>query len=563
MQRFFESWSSDQWMIENSSIEDLANAFDTKFWEVFYSTLDKKDKQVLIEAKNVFGFTDWDILGTEVQTQFYNSLSETFGTSRAQAMLENLGYDLTSVIANGMSNATSIIEDEAGDIVLTLKDGTKISLGKNDSTMIAMFKAIGINLVEGMVLGVDTEMNDTIATLAEIFGIPYKTAADETGVHSPSTVFKQLGIYIVEGLLAGLATLGTKLKDTWTNLPAWFQNFINIIVSKFTGMNADVSQLFQDTKDDVQETWSPMSGWFGTTVTDPTNSKFSTLTANIISYFLGAKNDTETNWSPVSGWFSTNVKNKIVALFTNKSFQTIGSDSATGLKTGLLSVTLPVLQPAVQLVKKGWTTISGWIGNIPVLSQAVNLIKSGWSTIASWIGNIPNVTQKIDVSKGNWAGQTWKNYLGFSVSTATQKVDVKKGSWITLPSDKTITYTTNLKKGTGLGTAIKNTLKNIFGISLWADGGFPAMGQLFIAREAGPELVGNIGGRSAVANNDQIVESVSIGVYQAVSAAMGGNDGGEPARINVYLDGEKIYENQQKIARNRGYDLGMGAFSHG
>ena len=316
-------------------------------------------------------------------------------------------------------------------------------------------------------------------------------------------------------------------------------------------------------KDDSKSAWSPVSEWFSKIVSSPIGTLFTNLGSGIVSAFLGAKNDTETNWSPVSGWFSTNVKSKIVALFTNKSFQTIGSDSATGLKTGLLSVTLPVLQPAVELVKKGWTTISGWIGNIPVLSQAVNLIKSGWSTIASWIGNIPNVTQKIDVSKGNWAGQTWKNYLGFSVSTATQKVDVKKGSWITLPSDKTITYTTNLKKGTGLGTAIKNTLKNIFGISLWADGGFPAMGQLFIAREAGPELVGNIGGRSAVANNDQIVESVSIGVYQAVSAAMGGNDGGEPARINVYLDGEKIYENQQKIARNRGYDLGMGAFSHG
>ena len=41
-----------------------------------------------------------------------------------------------------------------------------------------------------------------------------------------------------------------------------------------------------------------------------------------------------------------------------------------------------------------------------------------------------------------------------------------------------------------------------------ADGGFPAVGQLFIAREAGAEMVGNIGGRTAVANNDQIVEGI-------------------------------------------------------
>lgn len=52
----------------------------------------------------------------------------------------------------------------------------------------------------------------------------------------------------------------------------------------------------------------------------------------------------------------------------------------------------------------------------------------------------------------------------------------------------------------------------------WAaykDGGFPTQGQMFVAREAGPELVGTIGGRTAVVNNDQIVEGISAGVEWA------------------------------------------------
>ena len=60
----------------------------------------------------------------------------------------------------------------------------------------------------------------------------------------------------------------------------------------------------------------------------------------------------------------------------------------------------------------------------------------------------------------------------------------------------------------------------------YAMGGFPADGEMFIAREAGPEMVGTIGNRTAVANNDQIVESVSRGVYQAVASAMGQSSGG-------------------------------------
>ena len=101
-------------------------------------------------------------------------------------------------------------------------------------------------------------------------------------------------------------------------------------------------------------------------------------------------------------------------------------------------------------------------------------------------------------------------------------------------------------------------------IPLLAQGGFPELGQMFIARESGAELVGNIGGRTAVMNNDQIVESVSAGVYQAVLAALGSNtDEGGDTNIVITLDGEKIYENQQKVARRRGYNLGMGAFSFG
>jgi hypothetical protein len=72
-----------------------------------------------------------------------------------------------------------------------------------------------------------------------------------------------------------------------------------------------------------------------------------------------------------------------------------------------------------------------------------------------------------------------------------------------------------------------------------ASGGFVSSGQLFVAREAGPELVGSIGSRTAVANNDQIVAAVSNGVYNAVVSAMasGGNN------VNVYLDGKDITDN--------------------
>ena len=77
----------------------------------------------------------------------------------------------------------------------------------------------------------------------------------------------------------------------------------------------------------------------------------------------------------------------------------------------------------------------------------------------------------------------------------------------------------------------------------YASGGFPDEGELFMAREGGmPELVGRIGNRTAVANNDQIVQGISTGVYNAVVNAMSnvGNGRSSSTPVHVYLDGKEI-----------------------
>ena len=74
-------------------------------------------------------------------------------------------------------------------------------------------------------------------------------------------------------------------------------------------------------------------------------------------------------------------------------------------------------------------------------------------------------------------------------------------------------------------------------IPRFEQGGFPDAGQLFFARESGPELVGSIGGNSAVANNQQIIQGIEQGVYRAVTSAMG--NGGDTTMV-FEADGEKF-----------------------
>lgn len=100
----------------------------------------------------------------------------------------------------------------------------------------------------------------------------------------------------------------------------------------------------------------------------------------------------------------------------------------------------------------------------------------------------------------------------------------------------------------------------------YADGGFPKVGEYFYARENGPELVGRVGSRNAVMNNDQIVSSVSAGVGNAIRQ--------QNAETNYLLqkvieleerllekdnslnvDGKKMDKQLSKAKKNTGYNF--------
>ena len=104
---------------------------------------------------------------------------------------------------------------------------------------------------------------------------------------------------------------------------------------------------------------------------------------------------------------------------------------------------------------------------------------------------------------------------------------IAKGNWLKALSIGAIV--------TGAGLTVGSALS----AQKYADGGFPKEGQLFIAREAGAEMVGSMNGRTAVANNDQIVTGITQGVYNAMMAyntqTRGQNGSGD-----VYLDGTKV-----------------------
>ena len=133
----------------------------------------------------------------------------------------------------------------------------------------------------------------------------------------------------------------------------------------------------------------------------------------------------------------------------------------------------------------------------------------------------------------------------------------------------TITVFANIRGGRGPWTADEFAGGGIIHaarggiIPRLASGGSLGMGgQLFIAREAGPELVAGIGGgRTAVMNNDQIVKSVSDGVYKAVREAMAGGSFDVNVVSRLICDNREIAKAAEKGRASMGRQIGSRAFA--
>ena len=82
-------------------------------------------------------------------------------------------------------------------------------------------------------------------------------------------------------------------------------------------------------------------------------------------------------------------------------------------------------------------------------------------------------------------------------------------------------------------------------VSWYADGGYPDVGELFVANEAGPEMIGKIGNKTTVANNDQITKSIAQAAYEAMNKALNeNNNDGQP--LNIYFGNERLYSGYTK-----------------
>lgn len=277
-----------------------------------------------------------------------------------------------------------------------------------------------------------------------------------------------LALWIIgkwDEIKAGAVALWESVKEAWFSACEWFSTtVIEPITTFFIDLWNSIVTFFVNAWNGVVNAWNTATDWFSTNIITPICDFFRQLKEDIVTFFTDTWNNIVNVWTVVSDWFTTNVTEPISNLF-----------SAVG--EGITSF----LSDPVGSIQTAWSALGTWFNETvcaPIASfftDAVNTIINGINSFIGFLNGLHISIPSFTINVPDWAEQ----YLNLH--------------------DITI----------GGGTI---GFSDIPTIPLLASGGFVDAGQLFIAREAGAEMVGSMNGRTAVANNDQIVEGIAGGV---------------------------------------------------
>ena len=161
-------------------------------------------------------------------------------------------------------------------------------------------------------------------------------------------------------------------------------------------------------------------------------------------------------------------------------------------------------------------------------------------------GDIPGIMTELDglLTKLQNVYNYWKSFVTGDVKGQLLSMG---GMMLGINFSKTNTASSSAENAYN---QTKNLPDNFIGPRKYAAGGFPDVGEMFIARESGPEMVGKIGNKTAVANNDQITTAI----YNAVKSAMGGASSGIPVilKINERVLGQAVIEHINNTTMSSG-----------
>lgn len=365
----------------------------------------------------------------------------------------------------------------------------------------------------------------------------------------------EIGLTIGAGIVGGIGAaiigfnIGNKLNEALTGEKidmSMFDQLAYLIKAPFEDLPSFIDGVIETItfghKDDIANWWTTsVAPWF-------TKEKWGELGDNV-------KTSLSEKWNSFSDWWSNTAvvswwNNNVAPWFEKDTWV----DAVDGMKLG---------------IQEKWDSIVGWWNSLAIVSWWSNDVKP-WFTKEKWESLADGIKKGI---QGKWDDivDWWDSKPALQrISVAIEDFKAKiqnawnsfKQWWNDLGLEFPHIDTPHFKIDGEFSLAPPKVPK--VSIDWYANGGFPNKGQLFVANEVAPEMVGTMDGRTAVANQQEITTGIANAVYPAVYNAVVAAMSEANNNVNITLQGDadKLFTMVQDKANNYTNMTGQAAFPY-
>lgn len=462
----------------------------------------------------------------------------------------SVGKNIIDGIAKGIVGKKSVADDAVKAVTDGIKEEAQTELGIHSPSKV--FKGYGVYLIEGLVNGISAAKDLAVKAIQSVSDavktIGSQLADDNYGLRDGS-----IGLSIDasgKSMMETANALKRTMRTTNDSFGGWFKKMKTDLGDFTDGIN-DVTKAGKDISNGFKSSIDALTAASKSILN--THDGFVSAVSDIRSFVKKSVAEIENEYQ-YNGFFGAAglaiqkafegvylVFNKVSTAVKNVS-DTIDSVKNVITTFNNLKTKVGEVIDQVPLLKKAYGGLKSFFNDLfdkdkgigKIVSDGFDFIKTKAGDVANWFKEKLNIGSSGSSAGGGSLGALGSTAasggalshlgayggigagVGLGLSGGIQWWKDMIGTWG--DSDKS--------SGTKVLESIKHTLwdlspigalvnlgKKIFG---FASGGFPDAGQLFIAREAGAEMVGSMGGHTAVANNDQIVEGIREGVEAAM-----------------------------------------------
>ncbi len=469
---------------------------------------------------------DWTI--TEVIPRFFDTLANVLHIFDSvlvalQPLWQWFWDNVLKPVAEWTAGAFLTIWDKINEVLAKFGDWCDKNAEKIQVAAVAIgsfFASLGIVKVAGIIAGIIGKLSAFAGTVIEVIS---SISSLGEGI---SLVVSLLGGPLVLGIAAAIAAgiliwknwdkikaVGEKLWKSIKRAVADIKNKFKDIRTKLGGFVKAVKEKFEDIIEKVNEFWNGIKKIPENVKTTISLAK-SSLFDKVKKEWDSIKDKTAEIKAKVCQ-FKDELKNKVI------EFQAKLSTWKEGLKNKVIE-----FQAKLNTWKEALSNkVINFQAKMNTWKEALkNKVVNFQARMNTWKESLSSKVINFQARMNTWKESLNNKIINFQAKLTTWRDSLndkvinfraKLTSWTDSLSNKVISFVANITGRRADGGVYDN--KTWKPIQKYAAGGSPEGGQMFIAREKGPELVGTLGGHTAVMNNDQIVASVSAGVAKAIS----------------------------------------------